>query len=97
MSDKIKSAWELALEKIQSQDPVEIPKLTEDQKQAIADIRRKFQARTAEAELASQERIRKAAAAGNYEEIEKAREHLGREKTRLSAEMEREIEKCRAS
>jgi hypothetical protein len=97
MSDKLKSSLELALEKLQKEDPVEVRKLTDEQKQAISDIRRKYQARIAEAELASQERIKKAATTGNYEEIEKIREQLGGERRRLNAELEREIEKCRAS
>jgi hypothetical protein len=95
MSDRPKSSWELALERLQREDPVEIRKLTDEQKVAIAEIRRKYQARIAEAELASQERLKSAAAAGEYGEIDKIREQSAARKRRLNREMDEEIEKCR--
>ena len=95
MSDKPKSAWELALEKLQREDPAEIRKLTDEQKVAIADIRRRYQARIAEAELASQDRLKSAATAGRYDEIGEIREDLAAQKRRLNLEMEKEIEECR--
>jgi hypothetical protein len=95
MSDKPKSAWELALEKLQREDPAEIRKLTDEQKVAIAGIRRKYQARIAEAELASQDRLKSAVAAGRYDEMDRMHEELAAQKRRLNREMDEEIEKCR--
>ena len=42
MSDELKSAWELALEKLDDQEDMAVAKLSEGQKQAIAQIRNNY-------------------------------------------------------
>ena len=51
MSDELKSALELALEKLDDQEDMVVAKLSEGQKQAIAQIRNNYQARIAEEEI----------------------------------------------
>ena len=53
MSDKgaPKSAYELAMEKLKARGDYEEKKLTSKQKAAIADIRSRYRARIAEAEI----------------------------------------------
>ena len=97
MSDELKSAWEIALEKMQGREDMAVEKLNEEQKQAIGAIRKKYQARVAEVEISTQSQIKKAFESGAYDEVEKVRAHLVDEKQRLNREMEKEIENARQS
>lgn len=97
MPDELKSALEIALEKIQEQEETEVKKLTDEQREAISEIRKKYQARIAEAEINHQSRIRKAVESGAFDQIEKLKEQMVEEKRRLTAEMERKVEKARGS
>ena len=89
-----KSAYELAMEKLKSRGDYEEKKLTAEQKAAIADIRSRYRARVAEAEIGHQAKL---AAVTSYEELEKVRNELAREKERLNAEMEEKVEEVRAA
>ncbi len=95
MSDELKSAWQLTLEKLEAQEDLAVDKLTVDQKEAIAGVRRKFTARIAETEISSQSRLQKAFRSEAVDEIEGIQQRLVREKQRLRREMEKEIEKVR--
>ncbi len=95
MADELKSAWELALEKLDADPDTAARKLTEEQKAEIAELRRQLQAKIAETEIALQSSIRTAVERGDYSEVENIREKLGAEKKRLNAEWERKIEKVR--
>ena len=98
MSDgELKSALELALEKLNAQEEVKAEKLTEEQKQVIAEARGKYRARIAELEIHHESKIKQAALAGAYEEVELLRNQLLQEKSRLNREMEKEVEKLRNS
>jgi hypothetical protein len=48
---ELKSAWELALEKTKNVGGEDAVTLTRDQKQEIAEIRKKYEAKIAEAEI----------------------------------------------
>jgi len=48
---ELKSAWELAMEKTKNAGEGKAITLTRDQKQEIAEIRKKYEARIAEAEI----------------------------------------------
>ena len=48
---ELKSAWELALEKTKKMGGEDAVTLTADQKQEIAEIRKKYEAKIAEAEI----------------------------------------------
>ncbi len=95
MADELKSAWELALEKMDQQEELTVVPLTEEKKEAIAEVRRKYQARIAEVEINSGSQLNQAAGAGALEEVEKIRAHIANEKRRLNARMEKEIEEIR--
>lgn len=97
MSDELKSAWEIAMEKLKDQEETAAEKLTDEQKKAIAEIRNKYKARTAETEINTESKIKSAVATGAYDQIEAVREQLVEEKNRLNREMEKEIEKIRKS
>src|SRR5512141_941462 len=97
MSDELKSAWELAMEKLNLQNTDQVEKLSDEQKAEIADIRRKYKARVAEAEITTEGRIRAAVEQGKYEDIEVIRQQLVDERNRLNRSMESEVEKVRTS
>ena len=89
-----KSAYELAMEKLKARGNYEERKLTGEQKAAIADIRSRYRARVAEAEIQHQSRL---ASVTTYEELDKMKTELAREKERLNAEMEEKVEEVRSA
>ena len=98
MSDAPKSAWEIALEKLQKQDrergETGPAALSAGQKKSIAEIRARFQARMAEAEILH--RSNQAKAAGDAEALEKLEEEFRIERRRIEDQREREIAKTRS-
>lgn len=94
--DELKSAWELALEKVNARDDLKTEKLTEEQKQAIAEIRGKYRARVAELEIHQESRMKEAVLVADYDKVEAIRSQGIEEKSRLNRGMERKIEKVRA-
>jgi len=97
MSDELKSAWEIALERMEGREDMAVEKLTQEQKAAIGEIRKKYQARVAESEIGTQSRIKAALQSGAFDEVEKLQLHLTEDKQRLNREMEKEVEKIRQS
>ncbi len=95
MADELKSAWELALEKLEADPDTAARKLSDEQKAEIAELRRQMQAKIAQAEIAMQSSIKAGVQRGDYSEIETLRERLADEKKRISAEWEEKIEKVR--
>jgi hypothetical protein len=95
LSDELKSAVELALEKLDREMGENIPKLSEDQRDRIAEIRKKYQAKIAEAEISAQTEIRKELEAGNSEGVAEAEKRLANEKQCLQSERDQRISKIR--
>jgi len=95
MSDELKSAWEVALEKMEGREDLAVEKLTTEQKQAIREIRQDYQARLAEAEISTQTQVKKVVESGKFDEVEKIQQHLVDDKQRLNREMDQKIEKIR--
>jgi len=92
----MKSAWELALEKLEGQGEMAVDKLNDQQKEAIGEIRRTCQARIAEEEINAESRVRKAVQSGAYDEVQKIREQTVSAKARLSRDMEKKIARVKA-
>jgi hypothetical protein len=91
----MKSAYELAMERLEKKAPTIT--LTEEQKQEIAEVDSSFKARIAEKELFLKGEIAKAQAAGNLEEIDSLQKQLAIEVRRLQEDAEAKKEKVRAS
>lgn len=89
-----KSAYELAMEKLKTRGGYEERKLTDEQKKEIADIRSRYRARIAQAEIGHQSKL---SSVSSYEELEKLKSELAREKERLNAEMEEKVEEVRSA
>jgi hypothetical protein len=90
----MKSAYELAMERLQKAAPS--LSLTEDQKKKLAEIDSKYRAKIAEKELFLNEQIRKAQAGGKVEEVESLEKQLVSDIRRLRDECEAKKEKLRA-
>jgi len=95
----MKSAYELAMERLNASDPDAGKALTKEQKKRLADIDQKHQAKLAEREIFLRQQITAAEAAaretGKMEELEQLREQLRRERARLEEEREDEKNKVR--
>jgi hypothetical protein len=91
----MKSAYELAMERLEKSSPS--ISLSENQKQEIAEIDSMYRAKIAEKELFLKDQIRKAQAAGKFDEVESLEKQLSSEIRRLQEECETKKEKLRAS
>jgi hypothetical protein len=91
----MKSAYELAMERLQKSAPT--ISLTNEQKAQIAEIDSTFKARIAEKELFLKDEIRKAEMAEKFEEVDSLQKQLTNDVRRLQEECEARKEKLRTS
>jgi hypothetical protein len=89
----MKSAYELAMERLEKQTPG--VKVTDEQKREIAEIDSQFKAKIAERELFLNDQIAKARASGQFDEVEKIQDQLVRDLRRLREDCEAKKEKVR--
>jgi hypothetical protein len=90
----MKSAYELAMERLAKSDPSSGP-LTAEQKSRLAEIDRVYKGKLAEREIFLQKQIEEALAAQKFEDVEKIKQQLGSERARLEEEKEAEKERVR--
>ena len=90
----MKSAYELAMERLQKVSPSVT--LTDDQKKQIAEVDSQFQAKIAEKELFLKDQIHKVRSAEKFEEVEAIEKQLATEIRRLREECETKKDKLRA-
>lgn len=91
----MKTAYELAMERLQKGAPTNI--LSAEQKEQLAEIDSQFRARIAEKELFLQEQIGNAVGNGKFEEVEQLQKQLSSETHRLREDCEAKKEKLRRS
>ena len=91
----MKSAYELAMERLQKASPS--LSLTEQQKKELAEIDSKYRAKIAEKELFLRDQIRTAQTQGKVDEIDSLEKQLASEIRRLQEECEAKKEKLRNS
>ncbi|MDQ2867186.1 MAG: hypothetical protein M3R59_02065 [Verrucomicrobiota bacterium] len=91
----MKSAYELAMERLQQNAPTIV--LSDAQKAELAEIDSQFRARLAEKELFLKGEIEKALSAGKFEEVEPLQKQLASEVRRLQEDCESKKEKLRTS
>lgn len=87
----MKSAYELAMERLAKSDPDAARPLTPEQKSRLAEIDRVYQGKVAEREIFLRQKLDAALAEGNAEEADKVRAQIASEKARL--EEDRDAEK----
>jgi hypothetical protein len=91
----MKSAYELAMERLEKTQPSVA--LSEDQKKQLADVDSTYRAKIAERELVLRDEVRKAQTTGHLEDVEKLEKQLTSEIARLRKDCEAKKEKLRAS
>ena len=91
----MKSAYELAMERLQKTSPS--LSLTEEQKKELAEIDSKYRAKIAEKELFLRDQIRKAQTEGKVDQIDSLEKQLASDVRRLQEECEANKEKLRNS
>jgi len=91
----MKSAYELAMERLQKTSPS--LSLTEEQKKELAEIDSKYRAKIAEKELFLRDQIRTAQTKGKLDDIDSLEKQLVSDVRRLHEECEAAKEKLRAS
>jgi hypothetical protein len=95
--DSLKSAYELALEKLRAKDgeEEEIASLTDSQRERISEIRQEFKAKQAEIEIGYREEISKARQAGETARAEELENEYQNERERLAAREEEQVRQVR--
>jgi IS5 family transposase len=94
MVPAMKSAYELAMERLAKADPAGQP-LTAGQKQQLVEIDRLYQGRIAEREIFLKQQLEAELKAQKFEEADKVRQQMAREKSRLEEERDEAKEKVR--
>lgn len=89
----MKSAYELAMERLEKQSPT--AKVTDEQKARLAEIDETFRAKIAEREVFLQDKIAKARATGRWDEVTELEQELSRDVRRLQQDCEAKKEKVR--
>jgi len=89
----MKSAYELAMERLQKVSPS--LSLTDKQKEELAELDSKYRAKIVEKELFLKNQIRKAQTEGKQDDIDSLQKQLASEVRRLQEEWEAKKEKLR--
>ena len=90
----MKSAYELAMERLAKAEPAAAP-LNAEQKNRLAEIDRIYQGKLAEREIFLKQQLGEVLAARNLDEADKIRKQIASEKARLEEEREEEKERVR--
>lgn len=90
----MKSAYELAMERLEQQSPT--AQLTEAQKAEIAEIDSTYKAKLAEREVFLRDEIAKAEFEGRSHDVAELKDQLGREIRRINEDCEEKKERVRA-
>jgi hypothetical protein len=91
----MKSAYELAMERLAKSDPNAARPLTAAQKERLAEIDRIYQGKLAEREIFLKKQLNDAFADQKAEEVQKIKQQITSERTRLEEEREEEKERVR--
>lgn len=93
----MKSAYELAMERLQREDPAANRPLSDEQKQQLNDIEQRYAAKIAEKEIFLNAQIAKARASRDASALQQLEQQLVNERERLNAEKEQAKEQVRGS
>jgi hypothetical protein len=91
----MKSAYELAMERLAKSDPSASAPLTPEKKSRLAEIDRVYKGKLAEREIFLKKQLDEALAAQKFEDAEKIKKQLVHERARLDEEREEEKERVR--
>ena len=93
----MKSAYELAMERLRKEDPDEQVSLTQDQKEELADIDQKYKAKIAEKEIFLKGKLQEAMQNQDFESATQLETQLKNERLRLQDECESKKNQIRNS
>ncbi len=93
----MKSAYELAMERLAKSDPDAGQPLTTEQKNRLAEIDTVYKGKIAEREIFLKQKLNEAMAQGKLEEIEQVQKQIANERARLEEEREDEKQRVRAA
>ena len=91
----MKSAYELAMERLAKSDPSGSVPLTAEKKSRLAEIDRVYRGKLAEREIFLKKQLDEVLAAQKFEDIEKIKQQLASERARLEEDRESEKERVR--
>jgi len=91
----VKSAYELAMQRLQKGSPSVT--LTAEEKAQLAEVDSSFNAKIAERKIFLSDQIKKAAAAGKFDELESLEKQLAADVRRLEEDCANKKEKLRAT
>ena len=91
----MKSAFELAMERLEKESPTQ--ELTEEQKAKLSELSKVYEAKIADKELFLNGEIAKAEAAGEFDQIEQLTKQLASERKVLEEELEQKKIEVRGS
>ena len=91
----MKSAYELAMERLARSDPAAGKPLTPEQKNRLAEVDRVYQGKLAEREIFLKKQLEEAWAAQKADDVDKIKKQLASERARLEEEREEEKERVR--
>lgn len=92
----MKSAYDLAMERLAKADPTANKPLSIAQKGRLAEIDRVYQGKQAEREIFLKKQLNDALAKGDADEADKIRQQLASEKARIEEERDAEKDRVRA-
>lgn len=90
----MKSAYELAMERLAKSEPAEQP-LSAEKKTRLAEIDRVYRGKLAEREIFLKQQLNTALGDQKFDEADKIRQQIAGEKARLTEECEEEKERVR--
>lgn len=91
----MKSAYELAMERLAKSDPSASRPLTPEQKAGLAEVDRVYQGKWAEREIFLKKQLNDALTAQKADDVQKIQQQLASEKARIEEEREDEKERIR--
>lgn len=93
----MKSAYELAMERLAKSDPEASRPLSPEQKQRLAEIDKVYQGKIAEREIFLKQQLEAALAEQKFDDADQLRKQIAQEKARFEEEREDEKERVRRS
>ena len=91
----MKSAYELAMERLAKSDPSANTPLTSEQKTRLAEIDRVYKGKLAEREIFLKQQLDAALADQKFEDAEKIKQQLASERARIEEERDAEKDRVR--
>ena len=91
----MKTAYELAMERLEKESPTSAKKLTDDQKNRLGEVDEECQAKIAERRIMAEKEIRDLQMQGKFDEIQKAQDELATDIRRIEESKEKKKNKIR--